>query len=139
MQRPQPTHIRMDLVGLVVVLILFGITGPAVSDDSRLSQTTDQQEETGPNGHPKKKMGVKIGPPMTGGWIGTNGGQEISTKWAKDGPALKDSSSDKAFLGIGGELSLDLSEWMELKVGIDFSSDLYDDQITGIAGMNINF
>ena len=76
---------------------------------------------------------------MTGGWIGTNGGQEISTKWAKESTTLQDSSSEKPFLGIGGEFSLDLSEWMELKVGIDFSSDLYDDQVTGIAGMNINF
>ena len=143
MQRLQPTQIRLDLVVLVVALILFGAMGTVFPGDSQLSATTDRQKENGPNGLQKKKIGIKIGLPMTGKWvdthIGTDNGQAVSTKWAQEGPALKDTSNNKPFLGIGGEFSLDLSEWMELKVGIDFSSDLYDDQLTGVAGMNINF
>jgi hypothetical protein len=81
---------------------------------------------------------------MTGKWVDTHvdtdNGQAVSTKWLENGPALKDASSDKPLLDIGGELSLDLSEWMELTVGIDFSSDLYNEEVTtGVAGMNINF
>ncbi|WP_319525472.1 hypothetical protein [uncultured Desulfosarcina sp.] len=139
MQRSQSTNLHMDLVGLVVALILFGSIGSVFSDEPQWSPTAAKQEESGQNGYQKKVLGVKIGPPMTGQWTDAGYGQTLSTKWTETVPVLKDSSSNKPSIVIGGEFSLDLSEWMELKVSVDFSSDLYDDQVTGIAGMNINF
>ena len=141
MKPSRPNTISVNLVVLIATMVLFGLVRMVVAEDTnwRPSASNIQAEERTVIGTSKKKLDIKIGPPMTGKWIAFPDAPGTESMIKRTVPSFDEAVTDAPTIAIGSELSLDISEWMELKIGVDFSSDLYDEQIIGVAGMNINF